>query len=250
MKTFMILLGAVMLSFAAQADVRVWTMMDGRTLEAEYLTTMGKQLVVKTSKGQQIKIPIPQLSKEDQVFLELMTPPVFNIEFIKLGNALPPPKPTPWVKLDFPLRLIDYTFGVKLKPKSSFTYNHELLIEYFAVGEEVDGDNYILFDRKESRFTPDEKNKGIYTFKGNPIRVKAQQTWPEAPMRGAKYGGFLILITDERGDIIQYKASHEFLYESLENLRQLPLGRHFNKEGVRVSPPRPKESDRNPWGFN
>lgn len=137
-----------------------------------------------------------------------------------------------------------------MKPKSAFNYNHELLIEYFAVGEEIDGDNFILFDRQESRFTPNETNKGIFTFQGEPIRVKAQQTWPAAPMRGAKYGGFLIIVTDKLGHVIQYNASHEYLYKSVEKLRQLPIGRHFNKKGDRVGPPRPKESDRNPWGFN
>ena len=66
-------------------------------------------------------------------------------------------------------------------------------------------------------------------------------------MRGTKYGGYLITVTDERGFIIQYKTSHDWLFEKLRNLRKVPVGKHFNKEGNRVSPPRPTRDDRPGW---
>jgi hypothetical protein len=57
--------------------------------------------------------------------------------------------------------------------------------------------------------------------------------------RGEKYGGYLITVTDERGRIIDYGSSHKWLYENLEKLKEIPVGRHFNKAGNRVHPPRP-----------
>ena len=67
-----------------------------------------------------------------------------------------------------------------------------------------------------------------------------------APMRGTKYGGYLVIVRDERGKIIQYDASHEFLYEKLEALQKLRPNNHFNRECVRVIPARPTEDSRGP----
>ena len=117
------------------------------------------------------------------------------------------------------------------------------------IGDEVDGDNYILLDCGESRFTPDAENKGIHEFHGDKIRVASSAIRAEAPMRGKKYGGYLIVITDVRGKIIQYETSREWLFENLDNLRKLPVGKHFNNQCVRVGPPRPTEADRPSWTF-
>lgn len=65
-----------------------------------------------------------------------------------------------------------------------------------------------------------------------------------APVRGTKYGGFVVVITDKRGEIIDYKASHDFLFEILGKLRRLSPNCHFNREGDRVIPARPNEDSR------
>ena len=57
--------------------------------------------------------------------------------------------------------------------------------------------------------------------------------------RGEKYGGYLITVTDVRGKIIDYGTSHEWLFENLEKLKRIPVGRHFDKTVARVHPPRP-----------
>ncbi len=71
-------------------------------------------------------------------------------------------------------------------------------------------------------------------------------TWAlsaDLPMHGTKYGGFLITISNERGEIIQHKASHDYLMENVENLKKVPVGRHFDKMCNRVAPPRPTLKD-------
>ena len=69
----------------------------------------------------------------------------------------------------------------------------------------------------------------------------------EGDMRGTKYGGYLVTITDQSGRIIQHKATHDFLFENLGNLKKVPVRRHFNAECNRVAPPRPTPSDRPSW---
>ncbi len=97
-------------------------------------------------------------------------------------------------------------------------------------------------------FTPSKENKGCHSFYSpKPIRLIASAMRDAAPMRGTKYGGYLITITDRRGKIIQYKTANKWMFECLENLKNLPAGKHFDKRGIRVAPPRPTQDDRPGW---
>ncbi|RKZ06544.1 hypothetical protein DRQ32_11005, partial [bacterium] len=135
---------------------RMWTEVDGEEFEAEFVVVIGNKVVLKDARGRQSKIPLAYLSEEDREFVELARPPKFNIDFSKKSEQrffeespfLPGYQP----------KELDYVFSARLKQTSAGEYNHELKIEFFAVGEEVDGDNYILFDRQESSFTPCKEN--------------------------------------------------------------------------------------------
>ena len=228
-------------------EIRAWTTAKGRTLNAEFQTIIGGKVVLKNEKGKQIKMPFDQLSAEDQRYIEFATPPKFLINFSKSSSSIPRPTPSPYESNPRPLQLVDFTFGTRLKQQSTKPYPHELMIEYFVFGEEVDGDNYVLLDRQQSTFTPTKENRGIHEFYSEkPIRIQTTAIRSSSPMRGTKYGGFLITITDEQGRIIQYKSSNKWLIESLETLKKLPVGKHFDKSGNRVGPPRPTQADR-PW---
>ena len=57
--------------------------------------------------------------------------------------------------------------------------------------------------------------------------------------RGEKVKGQMIVITDERGEIIASNISNDWFLDIIEKLRQFPIGRHFDKTGERVWPPQP-----------
>ncbi|MEN8255166.1 MAG: SHD1 domain-containing protein [Verrucomicrobiota bacterium] len=229
-------------------EARKWTSLDGRSLEAEFMAIVAGNVVLKSGKGKQLKIPAEQLSPEDRQYVELANPPEFQINFSKKSNSIPRPKLSPYEGSGRPLQISDFTFGARLKKSTTKPYSHELKVEFFAFGEEIDGDNYVLLDRQQSTFSPSGENKGSHEFYSpKPIRLQATAMRAASPMRGTKYGGFLITITDERGEIIQYKTSHKWLFECLETLKKLPVGKHFDKRGIRVGPPRPTRADRPGW---
>jgi hypothetical protein len=226
--------------------LRTWSSIDGKTLEARYVARMAMMVVMKTAKEKQIKIPFDELSLEDREFVELSNPPKFHIEFSKKSSQIALPKLAPQEKTQRPLRIFDYVFGTRMKQTSTGAYDHKLKVEYFAVGAEVEGDNFILFERQESHFIPSDNSNRTHAFYGEAIRIQQQALRASAVMRGGRYGGFLVTVTDEFGEIIQYKASHDFLYEKRGNLKKLPVtGKvHFNKECIRVAPPRLSPDDR------
>ena len=234
-------------------SVRLWTIEDGNTIEAEFVTYIAGNVVLKTSRGKRLKIPFSRFSEADQRHIDLANPPEFKIDFLRKSSQVPIPDNGPWANVPI-MHLYDYTFGVRIKQSSSGNYSHPVTVEYFAIGDEVDGDNYILLDRGSDTFIPSDIKKGSlkgsYEFRGTPVRVERYPSRASAPMRGAKYGGFMITLTDVRGKIIQQEASSDFLLDIREKLKNLPVTRHFDRDGQRVSPPRPTIQDRPDWMRN
>jgi hypothetical protein len=217
--------------------VRTWNIADGRTIEGEYILTFGDRVVLKDSGGKQCKVQLSRLSAEDRRFIELANPPKFNIDFSrktsKRSLSTGPYADPRWLP-----SIYDYIFSARLRQASAGEYNHELHVEFFAIGKEARGDNYVLLDRQESSFTPGRENGRSHEFSGNKVMLKiCDWTWFADIYKGVKYGGYLVLVTDERGKVIDVGTSHNWLPGIADRLRELPLGKHFDKTGTRTYPP-------------
>ncbi len=211
---------------------RTWVGADGKALKARFRALVAGNVVLEDSQGRQKKIPLTQLSKEDRKFIELARPPRFNIDFSKQSSqrilemspysSMPPP------------RIIDYVFTAKLKQTSVGTYNHELKVEFFAVGASINGQDHILLDHQESSFTPTKENQRSHKFSGR--SVETIDFTLDGIRQGIRYKDYLVVVTDERGKIIAHAGSGKWLFENLENLRNLPVGAYMDKTCVRTHP--------------
>lgn len=101
-----------------------------------------------------------------------------------------------------------------------------------------DTGNIILLDRRSSSFTPGKENQYAHQFHGNPVMVMNYELLSQR--NGNKYKGNLVVVTDERGVIIQHRASTPWLFDNLEDLRQIPVGAFMDKTCTRVHPTGPK----------
>jgi hypothetical protein len=219
-----------------ESGMRLWTASSGKQFEAEYISVVGDKVVVKTPKGRQQKIPLAELTPDDLEYIELENPPKFNITFTK-SSAQRFIETTPHLNED-PPRVNDFTFGAKLRQTSARPYNHELTVEFFAVAAEFIGDRYILVDRQSSTFIPTKENKQSHAFTGE--EVEFMEYVLDGVRRGKEYAGNLVTVTDKRGKIIQYSVSNPWLWENIENLKQIPVGRFMDKTCTRVHPTSPK----------
>ena len=219
--------------------MRIWGEPDGKRLEARFLTVIGGKAVLEDSRGRQRKIPLARLSGEDREFIEFAQPPEFNIDFSKQSTQRHIPE-SPDITGN-PPKVLDYVFSARLAQTSAGIYNHELKVEFFALGREVNGDNFILLERQESQFTPTAENRRSHTFHGDTVTlVQTVAYFGRGETRGRKYGGYLVVVTDERGRIVDHGASNKWLPGILGQLRSLPLNSHFDKTGTRVGVPRAK----------
>jgi len=219
------------------SSMRVWTLKGDKTLEAEYVAVIGDKVVLENVRGRKKKISLSQISEADREYITLVNPPKFNVSFIKKSSQRII-ETTPWLE-ETPPRILDYEFGVKIKQLDSTAYNHELKIEYFAIGEQYhDDQKKILLDRQTSLFTPSVENERTHRFSGDPVAVMSYEAL--AQMNGNKYKGNMVVVTDERGEVIHHSESSPWLFENLDRLRQLPIGAFMDRTGARVYPSGPK----------
>jgi hypothetical protein len=229
---------------APQSSSRIWTLKSGKTVEAELVVKMGDKLVLKTARGKTVKVPVIEFSAEDLDYVELESPPQLKVTFQKdIGHfqfkALP--------IVSIPPAVEELTCGVKIEKISRSPYTRELKVELFTFANEIDGKNYILLDRQERRFTFDEQTGTVFKFMGQMVYLRNYLDGMDYK-RGERLAGRMILVTDERGEIIAQLVSNPWMLEHLEFIRTFPVGRHLSDEGKRVHPPRAKLNDRH-WGM-
>ncbi|QBG46316.1 hypothetical protein EGM51_02460 [Verrucomicrobia bacterium S94] len=218
--------------------VRIWTFRSGKTIEGEYVSSIGDKVVLKSTRGKQIKVPAADLSGEDLEFIALANPPTLDIGFTKQSSQRII-ETSPFLEEEAP-RIFDWTFGLKIRQVSAREYGYPLTVEMFVIGEQyLDADKFILLDRQITEFTPTKENGMAHVFKsGNPVELIHYNM--HSQQFGHKYMGYLITVTDARGEIIQYETSNSWLFQGLENLKQIPVGRFFDKTCRRVHPSGPK----------
>ncbi len=223
-----------------ETGLRIWTSTNGETFEGEYIMVMGDKVVLRDAKGKNQKIPVDLFSEKDRTFMEMDNPPEFKIEVARKHTQYRWPIKRNSLALDKLPGVFDYVFTAKIKQDSTGYYPHELHVEFFAIGEEIDGDNYILLDRQESTFVPSEQKRDVYhTFSSRTVRLYDYEFVNDG-RRGQSYGGYLVVVADLKGKIIAHKSSYKWLFEKREELKNLTLMSHFDKTGTRVLPPRPK----------
>ena len=122
-------------------------------------------------------------------------------------------------------------------------------MEYFVIGKQINSSNtYILLAQNEGTFIPTKKNNKSYTLSGDPMLLFDYILY--GSHMGQKPVGYLVTITDERGKIIQHTTSDKWLFEHIENLKKIPVGRFMDKTCTRVHPERPDigtRRDGNRW---
>lgn len=109
----------------------------------------------------------------------------------------------------------------------------------FKIGRSLyDSNEYILLDRQISTFIPSKENKRSHQFSGEEVEIMEYEL--NGSRRGDRYAENLVIVTDKRGNIVAHSTSAKWLYENLENLKKMPVGRYMDKTCRRIIPSGPE----------
>lgn len=242
MKILFISTAFLALCLCVRAEMRIWTVESGTRLEAEYIALQMGKVVVKDAREKEFRIPIGSLSEEDRKFVELVNPPKMTVDFIESFDQRDP-RPSPIWGNGSPVHAFHYSFGARVKQKSAGAYNHELTLEIFSISQQViDHDKYHLLSRIESEpFILTKENGREFELRDEGVVKLLRYTLNGNFPRGERFAENLILVKDERGVVIGYNSTRNWLYEKRELMEALPVGAWFNDDCVRVHPTSPKD---------
>lgn len=222
---------------SGEAGARIWMLADGKKINAEFVHVMGGKVVLKDSSGETMRIALARLSAGDRTFIELAQPPRLEISFRRKSDQK---RYSPRFTTTLLPEIQINTFGVRIKQQSAGPYNHELHIEFFAIGQERAGDRYVLLDRQVDSFVPASGNQRSHEFWGRAVELDKYEIFYIDKPRGKKYEGHLIVITDVRGEVVAIKATHDWLLVHLKKLKKIPVGGYMDDTCTRTFPTRPK----------
>ncbi|MDZ8117819.1 SHD1 domain-containing protein [Pontiella agarivorans] len=222
-----------------ESVMRIWNLVTGKSFEAEYIAMVGGNVVFKTAGGKTSKVPLQQLSAGDREFVELLNPPVLDLNFTRKmqeqtfteGYYGTWPRPP----------VTRARFGVRIKQTSAGDYNHELRAQIYAVGQQRTRPEkkYVLLDRQQVSFSLTKENKRSYEFLSEREEILTSFDVSGEP-RGEKYYGYLVVVRDARDQIVAVDASNDWLLDHIGRVEKLAVGMYFDKDCIRTFPGRPR----------
>ena len=216
------------------SGMRSWTADSGQTLEAEFVKFVGEIVILEDSNGKQRKIPLDRFSAEDRDYIELAYLLKLEVDFIQESVPISglEGRRNPYVEEKRLPDFYEHVFRIELKQTSSKKCNRELQIEFYVIADEREGNRFFLLDRKEGPFVPSKSYAQAFSTKA--VTIPSDDLYSDA--RDEDSFGYLVVFSDEQGKVIQHASSNEWLFENLENLRQLPVGAYMDKTCTRTLP--------------
>lgn len=241
MKILMNIAAAILCASACRAGIRPWTLSPGRIVTGEYLAVVMDHVIIRDASGERFRIPLTGLSEEDRIYVELENPPTLKIDFLESADQVFV-RPSPmWVD-NSPVTLLRYRFGARISQKSEALYPHALTVEIYAVSSQViDPDKYHLVYRWRSDPVRlhRENSRRVELHAPKTIDLAEFRLAGEYP-RGERFAESMVVVRDERGEVVACRSTKNWLSGSLDKLTILPQGAWFDRSGRRVHPTSPK----------
>lgn len=251
-KLYQMFLALSLVTVCPAGEMRIWTSKSGKTVEGEYVNIAFEKVTIKNASNDLVQLPIAQLCDEDVDYIDRLNPPKISIDYMESAQ------PRQFVADSWfanngesidnhPINIIDAKFGALIKQQArNKEFKHDLIIEMYIFSKQcLDPDKYHLIGRVKSEpFRLTKANNFRYEFTApKTYKIFYYNLWSKY-MRGEKPSKYLIIVRNDRGDIISYRARSEWIYENLEKLEKLPVGSWINDKCERVHPTSPLRTRR------
>jgi len=227
-------LAVVFSVLSAVAEMRVWEEKSGKRFVAEYVREISGRVTLRTLGKTPLFIPVRDLSDRDVNYLRTFVLPEIQVGIRKRDR--PKERNYDFVKSGDIMSVL--TLEVRVENVGRTSYSGKLMSEVYLIGQEIATDDYRLCAKKTSPIEFTEENKGLFMFSASAdIR---QYTEYNSQERGAEYKGYLVLVLDPQGNIMETKCDLNWLEEDkVDSLRKLRVNSFFNEQCRKRRVPRP-----------
>lgn len=235
MKVILIFLSLALLCGPASAVMRMWTDRKGSPFEGEYVRMGSNEVLVRDRSGTVRYVPVKNLSSRDMEYLTSVYVPDVTITFSKWSqnkfradNALDTDK----------IEIVTGTVEIQTKQKLP---NDTLRAEVYLIGAEVATKDYRIKSKVSSALNFNEENNFTAAL---PLEMESREYLEyNDQIRGTLYGGYLVVILNQRNEMIDYKTDISWLKEDkVPLLRKFRVDAFFDDNCKPRSVPRPEYS--------
>jgi hypothetical protein len=235
MKIVLIYLSLVLLCGPASAVMRVWPDAQGNLVEGEYVRVASNQVIVRDRAGKANYIPLKGLSAKDMEYLTSVYVPEVVINFSKRASDV---GGKDLAQDDDKISIVTGTVEVKIKPKIP---NDTLRAEAYLIGAEVVTPDYRIKSKVLQALKFTEENNFTAEFQ---LEMESREYMEyNLQMRGTVYAGYLVLVLNQKNEIISHKTDISWLKEEkIPLLRRFRVDAFFDDNCKPRSVPRPEYS--------
>jgi hypothetical protein len=222
---------SILLSSAAQAEMRTWTDSRGNTIEAELLENMNGEVTLQREDGREAHISISNLSGNDQKYVLVNSPPKINISVNEMTDRKNKGFTFEAEDSDFDrdvqVQTTSSSYKVTLKRSGTIPYDRPIQAELYVFGYKKQDDSFVLLTKTIKKFTyGGEDTKDKFVFTSDSVTTKDLQGGREA---GTSYFGNMVVLVDDKGRVFNVKGSRARMQEFTAMIRKMQSGQVVSK---------------------
>ncbi len=213
----------------SHAEMRIWTSKKGDTIEATYVRIFaGGKVVLKTSDGRELKIPIDGLSAKDQDYLASLIPPQIKIS-VDVDTDIDTEQSTDWYVRKRETSKCKVTLKKANKEPCNRTFSAHVFV--FALQERGDDRWLISLAKEKVSFAGSSDTVTI-------IAPSAEVQYESAEYqsaRGFRYDGYLVVVLDEAEEVLAMDSNRNMYKKNWSKIKGAKKGVQFDRDFDQLS---------------
>lgn len=236
---FTAVLFSLLLGTAYSEPMRTWTSKKGDTIEARYLRPFaGGKVVLKTSEGRELKIPVSELSARDQDYVASLVPVKLKINVDVDADSETTRESEYYVeKREVVKGVVDIEKTNREPSNKTFT------IRCYVFAKNLSGRSFwlISYTEKKGSYKGTAKNIG---FRIETAEVAYETSSWEDPS-GFRYDGYLVVVEDDAGQTVTMDSNRGTYEKNWSKIKGSQKGHEFDRDFDRMSKKRSSSFSRN-----
>jgi hypothetical protein len=214
----------VLLQNPAAAEYRIWEGSGGSSAEAEFVSVIGPNAMLRKRGGHIIKVPIARLSSADQNYVALAETPDLDPQVRVVKQKIIAPYNRSYGTREY------FNCKCTIRKKSSAPYRGQVSAKLYLIGHHA-FTGQLKVTRQEQLTVP-ELGRGNTEFElvSKPVEMLRRYNGPDMEPEFWKgrtpyeYEGYVLVVTDGRGKVIVQKESRSGLKADLDNQNKMLAG--------------------------
>ena len=182
--------------FTQAYELREWEDVNGKRVTGRFVRELFGKLTIEDEDGRQETLEIADLSDVDKKYIRVMIPPKIEVEVRTKSSRL---KKRPATNVQDDIEKLN-SIEALITKKSQRPFTSRLNIEVFLVGEEVEGDHYILLGRFEDSFLLLEEKEYQYRYESKKVQTTEFTDICSETRKGELFEGYILIITSMQGE--------------------------------------------------